>query len=176
MSYTSSILWNDQNICLLIHCGWQPQTGWIDLGQQSAFAQIILVMAWCHQATSHYLNMCWLINKDVLLPTPESNFLLMNLIFNMCSEVEPMAHVAMGHFFSTCYFFQEKSNIVHYECNILVCNCRSNALNIFSVLWILMAFCFSTKALADAMVSTHPLISSCLGLTIIFSFDSSNII
>ena len=35
---------------------------------------LIQVMAWCRQATSHYLNQRWLTIKDVLWHSPQTNF------------------------------------------------------------------------------------------------------
>ena len=55
------------------------------------------------------------------------------------------------------------ANVVHYKCNILVWN-WSNTMNILSALWILMAWCFSTRASVATVLSVNPCISSCLGV------------
>ena len=56
-------------------------------------------------------------------------------------------------------FFQNVNvltNIVPYNCDIFLWN-WSNAMNIYSALWVLMARCFSTKASVTIVLSTHPL-------------------
>ena len=52
-------------------------------------------------------------------------------------------------------------NVIHYQCNLFIWN-WSNEMDIWSALWILMAWCFSTRASVVTMLSTHPCISSCL--------------
>ena len=46
-------------------------------------------------------------------------------------------------------------------CNIFIWN-WSNRINVQSALWILMAWCFSTRASVATMLTTHPCISRCL--------------
>ena len=41
---------------------------------QITLSSLVQVMAWSHQAPSHYLNQCWLIIKGVLWHSPECNF------------------------------------------------------------------------------------------------------
>ena len=53
------------------------------------------------------------------------------------------------------------SNVVHYKCNILVWH-WSNILYISSALWLLMAWCFSTRASVDTVLNTLRCVSSCL--------------
>ena len=49
----------------------------------------------------------------------------------------------------------------HYKCNIAVWN-WSNAMDICSALWILMAWCFSTRASATTVLGMHLCLSGCL--------------
>ena len=39
---------------------------------------------------------------------------------------------------------------------------QSNTMNVYSALWILMAWCFSTKASVATVLTTHPCVSQCL--------------
>ena len=55
------------------------------------------------------------------------------------------------------------SNVSHYKCNFLVWT-GSKTMNVWSVLWLLMAWCFSTRASVATVVITHPCVSSCLGV------------
>ena len=54
---------------------------------------------------------------------------------------------------------------VHNKCNTLVWN-WPNTMNIQSALWILMAWCFSTRASVVTVLSTHQCISQCLRFNI----------
>ena len=58
------------------------------------------------------------------------------------------------------------SNAFH-EFNILVWN-WSNTMNILSALWLLMAWCFSTRASVATLQITHPCVSSCLWVNVFF--------
>ena len=49
--------------------------------------------------------------------------------------------------------------IIHYICNNLAWNC-SNTMHILSELWLLMAWCFSTRASVATVLSAHPCIST----------------
>ena len=62
----------------------------------------------------------------------------------------------LGHF-----FFQNVisfSDAVHLMCNIFIWN-WSNTMNAYSALWILMAWCFSTRASVATVLTTHPCVS-----------------
>ena len=64
------------------------------------------------------------------------------------------------------FFFQNViifSNVIPYKCNILAWN-WSNTMNIFSALWLLMVWCFSTRASVATLLSMHPSISSCVAV------------
>ena len=56
------------------------------------------------------------------------------------------------------------TDVVHHKWNIVAWN-WSNTINSFSALWILMAWCFSTRASVATVLRTHPCVSSCLGVT-----------
>ena len=56
------IIWN-----VFIYSLWLSDALWW-CRSGSTLAQ---VMAWCRQATSHYLNQCWLIISEILLHLPE---------------------------------------------------------------------------------------------------------
>ena len=53
------------------------------------------------------------------------------------------------------------SNIVPYNCNFSIWN-WSNIINIYSALWILMAWYLNSRASVTTVLSTCPSISSCL--------------
>ena len=55
------------------------------------------------------------------------------------------------------------SCVVHYKYNISVWN-WSNTKIISSALWVLMVWCFSTRASVATLLNTHPCVSSCLGV------------
>ena len=62
------------------------------------------------------------------------------------------------------FFFQNVvsfSDAVHLMCNIFIWN-WSNTMNVKSALWILMAWCFSTRASVATVLTTHPCVSRCL--------------
>ena len=63
-----------------------------------------------------------------------------------------------GHFFQYVILFP---NVVQQKCNIFKWSC-SNKLNVKSVLWILMAWCFSTRASVVTVLTRHPCVSRCL--------------
>ena len=74
----------------------------------------------------------------------------------------------MRHSASTGTFFFFKISFhflmfIHYKCHILVWN-WSNTMNISSALWVLMSWCFSTRASVATVLSMHPCVSSCLGV------------
>ena len=59
-------------------------------------------------------------------------------------------------------FLCNKNSIaIPYECNNLIRN-YSNTMHIRSALWILMAWCFSTRASVTTVLNTQPCVSSCL--------------
>ena len=66
----------------------------------------------------------------------------------------------LGYFFQNVILF---SNAVHHKCNIFIWN-WSNTMNVSSTLWILMAWCFSTRASVATVLTTHPCVSRCLGV------------
>ena len=66
----------------------------------------------------------------------------------------------LGHFFQYVISF---SNVVHHKRNILIWN-WSNKINISSALWILMAWCFSTRASVATLLTMHTCVSRCLGV------------
>ena len=62
------------------------------------------------------------------------------------------------------FFFQNVisfSGAVHLMCNIFIWN-WSNTINVKSAVWILMAWCFSTRASVATVLITHPCVSRCL--------------
>ena len=65
----------------------------------------------------------------------------------------------LGHFFQNVILF---SNVVHYKCNIFFVWNWSNTMNVYSALWMLMAWCFSTRASVATVLTTHPCVSRCL--------------
>ena len=71
----------------------------------------------------------------------------------------------LGHFFQNVISF---SNVVHYEWNILLWN-HSNTINILPTLWVLMAWCFSTRASVATVLNMHRCISRSLGVNLPFS-------
>ena len=64
----------------------------------------------------------------------------------------------LGHFFQNVILF---SNLAHQKCNIFVWK-WFNTMNVWSPLWILMAWCFSTRASVTTVLTTHPCVSRCL--------------
>ena len=52
-------------------------------------------------------------------------------------------------------------HIIHFNCNISVWN-RPSTVNIQLAVWVLMAWCFSTRASVATVPSMHPCILSCL--------------
>ena len=55
------------------------------------------------------------------------------------------------------------SNVSHYKYNFLVWTLYK-MMNVLSVLWLLMAWCFGTRASVATVLITHPCVSSCLGV------------
>ena len=53
------------------------------------------------------------------------------------------------------------SDVVNHKCNILIWN-WSYTMHISSALWILVAWCFSTRASVATVLTTHPCVSRCL--------------
>ena len=64
----------------------------------------------------------------------------------------------LGHFFQNVILF---SNVVHHKCNIFIWN-WTDTMNVWSALWMLMAWCFSTRASVATVLTTHPCVSRCL--------------
>ena len=64
----------------------------------------------------------------------------------------------LGHCFQNVISFYDA---VHLMCNIFIWN-WSNTMNVQSALWILMAWCFSTRASVATVLIIHPCISRCL--------------
>ena len=48
---------------ILLNCGWgisyEIALTWMPLNFTDHMSTLVQVMAWCHQAPSHYLNQCW---------------------------------------------------------------------------------------------------------------------
>ena len=61
----------------------------------------------------------------------------------------------LGHFFQTVISFFDA---VHLMCNSFIWN-WFNTMNVWSALWILMAWCFSTRASVAIVLTTHPCVS-----------------
>ena len=76
------------------------------------------------------------------------------------SAPEGLTLKQLGHFFQSVILF---SNVVHYKCNIFIWN-WSNTMNVQSALWMLMAWCFSTRASVATVLTMHPYVSRCLGV------------
>ena len=76
----------------------------------------------------------------------------------------------LGIFFQNVILY---SNVFCSKCNILVWN-WSNTMNIFSALWLLMAWCFSTRPAVATVLITHPCVSSCLWVNQWLTRDWSN--
>ena len=70
----------------------------------------------------------------------------------------PLTLKPLGYFFSKC---NSTFSIIHPEWNIVVWN-HPSTMNILSTLWILMAWCFSTRASVATVLNTHPCVSRCL--------------
>ena len=66
--------------------------------------------------------------------------------------------IRLGNFFHYVILFPD---VVQQKCNIFIWN-RPNKLNVQSVLRILMACCFSTRASVATVLATHPCVSRCL--------------
>ena len=64
----------------------------------------------------------------------------------------------LGHFFQNVILF---SNVVHHKCNIFIWN-WTDTMNVWSALWMLMAWCCSTRASVATVLTTHPCVSRCL--------------
>ena len=86
-------------------------------------------------------------------------------IGNYCVEITEKKAIRtltlkpLGHF-----FFQNVillSHVIHSKWSIMVWN-HSSTRNISSTLWILMAWCFSTRASVATVLNTHPCVSRCL--------------
>ena len=73
---------------------------------------------------------------------------------NCCLTLKQLGN----NFFQNVILF---SNVISCKCNISVSN-WSNTMNIYSTLWILMAWCFSTRASVITVLSAHPCVSSYL--------------
>ena len=71
---SSSSFWSRErwvNSLWLSDAIWRHRSG-------STLAQVV---AWCHQASSHYLIQCWFIICEVLWNSPERNFTVSKLLF-----------------------------------------------------------------------------------------------
>ena len=66
----------------------------------------------------------------------------------------------LGHFFQNVFLF---SHVVYHGWYVLVRN-YSNTMNILTTLWILMTWCFSTKASVATVVTMQACISQHLGV------------
>ena len=73
----------------------------------------------------------------------------------------------LGHFFQNVISF---SDAVHLMCNIFIWS-WSNTMNFWSALWILMAWCFSTRASVAIVLTTHPCVSRCLRVKMTATFS-----
>ena len=67
-----------------------------------------------------------------------------------------------GHCFQNVILF---SNDIHNKCNTFVSN-RPNTMKVESALWILMAWCFSTRASLATVLSRHSCVSRYLRVKI----------
>ena len=70
----------------------------------------------------------------------------------------PLTLKRLGHFFQNVISFFDA---VHLMCNSFIWN-WSNTMNVKLALWILMAWCFSTRASVATVLTTHPCVSRCL--------------
>ena len=73
-----------------------------------------------------------------------------------CPRITVWPFQQLGPFFQNVILF---SIVVYCKCEIFV---WSNITNILSTLWILMAWCFSTRASVTTVLSIHLHLSSCL--------------
>ena len=64
----------------------------------------------------------------------------------------------LGHFFQNVILF---SKLLHHKCNIFIWN-WSNIMNVSSALWMLMAWCISTRASVATVLTMQPCVSRCL--------------
>ena len=81
--------------------------------------------------------------------------------------------ILVDHWSTISSFFENvilDSDIVHYKYNIFVCN-MSNTIDTWSALWLLMAWCFSTRASVATVLITHSCISRCLCVNLLTSFN-----
>ena len=93
------------------------------------------VMAWCHQATSHYLNQCWLIISKVLWHSPEGNFTWNVQIIcpwyalenYLCKLRQNACHFADN--ISKCIFLNENVWILLKIPLMVVCKVRINSIS-----------------------------------------------
>ena len=65
------MLWLPQCLWINFHAMWPSDVARL---HHRSGPTLFQVMAWCHQAPSHYLNQCWHIMKAILGHSPESNF------------------------------------------------------------------------------------------------------
>ena len=77
-------------------------------------------------------------------------------------HVGPMNFAIWDPFTIGSFFFNviSISRVVHSKSNIFVCIFGSTT-NTKSILWLLMAWCFSTRSSVATVLITHPCISSC---------------
>ena len=89
----------------------------------------------------HLLKVCWCCTRNAHFVCYQNNCTLEWL-------VKPV---------NNCVFFSKRdffSCVVHYECKISVWN-WSNAMNILSALWVLMVWCFNTRASVATLLNMH---------------------
>ena len=141
-------------------------------------------------APSHYLNECWVIVNWTPRNKPRWNFIQNKKLYiheNVSKSItcEIMAicpardEFTLKHnwvyFFKVILFLRFSTTIVIF----LVRN-WSNTTDIISALWLLMAWCFSTRAAVATQLITHPGLSSHLwvkqqtGEVVEFSHQWSN--
>ena len=102
----------------------------------------------------HYNDVTCLLNSLLKQTTKKNIKTLHHLPFvrEFTDQWSPLTLEVTGSF-----FFQNKisfSNVVHYECHILVWN-LSNIIAISSAQWVLMPWCFSTRASVATVLGKH---------------------
>ena len=115
---------------------WMPQ----DLTDDKS--TLVQVMAWCHQATRHYLSQCW----------PRS---MSPNVLTRPQWVNP--ETAGIFFFKMLHHF-----LVFSSLTIISVWNWSNTMNLLTAQYLLMAWAFSVRASIAITLSIHPCVSSCL--------------
>ena len=111
----------------------------------------ILINQWSPNQTSFRLYSNTTSNKYGMYSCQSEHNYIITIFFSLTLK-------QLGNFCQNVILF---SHVVHHEWNILVWN-YSNRMNILRTLWILMAWCFCTRASVATVLITHPCVSSCL--------------